>query len=1052
MMKKLILLTSLLLLLGTHASAEDIRVEGEHYDTALTNVAVSTNPADSENPVMVLSKWKGTGMSYTIGYTFEAPEAGGYQLSAVVTEIDSVYTSNFSYRINGGKWIYAGDVFQKISKPGTSFDSDSMYLYTLGTAELVSGSNTIEFLIDEARELQANWAVFYLDYFTLSRQQEFGLDSVIPAKPAHVFESTDACAFELRFTDYPDKDAKYRVLVEDYFHHPIKAEQFTLTSTSLSAGLNFGTLAPGWYRLLISDGNKNLYQSGFSVVHPTTARKENKHFAVDFAGMALAKGKTKVQKLARALRLAGIRQVRERYYWAYSDTLYKYNNETIANEGLDVINVFCDTPSALVNGGHMADDLFEVYNFQKSYAEKYAGLVDYMEVWNEQDTAFASEPADEYAAFLKAAAIGIRDGSKTMGISHGGFANSPATTQYIDFCMQNDLMEYTDLYNYHAYASGGDSYEQAPSLEMEELHQNRDILTAYGYDNRKSWVTEGGIAIFKEQERSRQQQARAAIINNIQSVANGNDMHFFFVVPQYYESGREFGLFCEDFTPSPAYSALENLTYYMGEANYKGVFRDMPENTCGYLFDNGEQDIGVCWRTSGAGFVQIPTESAVTVVDMMGNQTTRQPVNGLVRVPVSMDPVYLLFAEAISDTDYIQNQKQKTSYESIEITDAKRIVLKQTFEEKCYMDERIKGYLMFKNQDNVCTLRVYNFSDKEQSGTIYATVSDNFLLNQTEQKVTVPAMGCVDLTFTVRVADGVTTAENGFLKFSGVMNGEQISKSTSLIRCRVKDDIELDGVFPRSTQASTWQTGNSSSSGTVKASNTENAGEVRFDVNLSGNGWAYPNFKVTDPSVLAGTTGLKFSVGADEDVGQALMHCFVYMTDGRKYFEGNANGKTIKKGYIDYYFPWDEMVRQHLPEGVDPDKEFALSDIAYVAIGVNLSGTKTATYYLKNIGWYTGDEENDTVLWDSLVLEGVADGAVFYRGTAPTVTATLPGHDTIKKIKVYLSGREYQGYEQGENQLFVDLGKLSCGSYTLLVTAENEFGYIYRDAVDFMIQ
>ena len=148
--------------------------------------------------------------------------------------------------------------------------------------------------------------------------------------------------------------------------------------------------------MMISDGNENIYNSGFSVVHNMNERKNNTHFAMDFAGMALTSGETEVRNLSRALRLAGINTVRERYYWTYSEALRQHNNQTVANEGLDIINMFNDSPQNLLSGGYMADDLFEVYNFQKSYAGNYQGLVDYMEVWNEEDTSFATETADRY--------------------------------------------------------------------------------------------------------------------------------------------------------------------------------------------------------------------------------------------------------------------------------------------------------------------------------------------------------------------------------------------------------------------------------------------------------------------------------------------------------------------------------------------------------------------------------------------------------------------------------------------------------------------------------
>lgn len=1057
--KKILLTVFMLSALAAPAYAADITVQGENYDRIYTNTAVGIKPEGDENPVLVISQWKGPAIEYTVEYDFEVETAGGYELSACVTHIDSAYTSNFYYSVNGGEYIYSGDVFKKISNSGSSFGSDSMCLYSLGNVELKSGTNTIKFMINELRESTIstqNWTVFYIDYFELTKQ-EFGFYSVTPSKPSAVFELNDDTEFTVNFADFPIESKTYSVTVEDYFHNVVARDEFVLSAESMRKKLNFGKLPSGWYRLMISDSTEEIYNSGFSVVHNVSERKSNPHFAIDFAGMVVTSGKTEVKNLSRALRLAGINTVRERYYWAYSDTLCKYNNETIASEGLDVINMFCDTPSNLLSGGYMADDLFEVYNFQKSYAEKYDGLVDYMEVWNEEDTSFATETADRYSAFLKAAAIGITDGSDAMGIAHGGFANSPADTRYMDFCMLNDFMEYSDLYNYHAYASGGKQYESTPSLDAVELTENRDILTAYGYDNRRSWVTEGGISIKNGEERSRRQQARASVINNVQSIANGNDKHFLFVVPQYRESSNEFGIFCEDRTPSPAYSSLETFTYYMGEGHYKGIFRDLAENTCGYLFNNGEKDVGVFWAETGEGFVQVPTNSEAVMVDLMGNEIVVQPVNGVTSIAVTMDPVYLIFEDTIGSEYYSEFKKIKADYEKINMSDSKRIVIQQTFEDRSYVDEKNKGYLLYKGEDNICTLTVYNFSDKEQTGIINAKISDSFTVDKTQQEVTIPAMDSADITFKLRVADGVTGAEKGFLQFSGMMNGEEITKSTSVIRCRIKDNIALSGTFENGKYAKKWQTGGSTSSGSVTVSHTSlfgswTGGEVKFDVNLEGNGWAYPNFKVTENAELEGSTGIKFTVGADADVSQAIMHCFVYMTDGRKYFEGNRNGKTIKAGYTDYYFPWNEMERQYLPEGVDASKEFELEDIAYIAIGVNLNGTKTATYKLKDIGWYKDDAENDLQSWDILEISGSEDGAVFYKGMAPIVNAALPDTDTIKAVKVYLSGREYTDYTLSENSLTTDLSKLDTGVYTLLVTAENDFGYIYRDSLDFIIQ
>ena len=108
-MKKLIILVFLLCVTGVSVSAADITVQGEDFSTESANEKVMILPEDSDNPVMVMSQWKRPGAEYYVEYQFDAPDAGGYELAAVVSEIDSPYTSNFYYSVNGGERVYSGD-------------------------------------------------------------------------------------------------------------------------------------------------------------------------------------------------------------------------------------------------------------------------------------------------------------------------------------------------------------------------------------------------------------------------------------------------------------------------------------------------------------------------------------------------------------------------------------------------------------------------------------------------------------------------------------------------------------------------------------------------------------------------------------------------------------------------------------------------------------------------------------------------------------------------------------------------------------------------------
>ena len=355
MLKKILIAVFMLTMLAAPVYAADITVQGENYTRYETKGqgAPASLPSDAANPSLVVQKWNGNKQDYYFEYDFNVETAGCYKLTADISVIDSAYTSNLYYSVNGGEYVYTGDVYKKEGSSNSSYATSDMAVYSLGIVELKSGTNTIRFMSNEQIGVTdlSKYTRFYLDYFAFTKQNTFEYSAVSPSKPASVFEPSDNAEFTVGFTTYPTENKTYYVTVEDYFHNVVKKESKELSTSSNKIKLNFGKLPAGWYRLIISDGTKNIYNSGFSVVHNVSDRNNNLHFAMDFAGMALTSGETEVRNLGRALRLAGIDTVRERYYWNYSEVLRKHNNQTVADTGLDVINMFNDSPQELLAGG-----------------------------------------------------------------------------------------------------------------------------------------------------------------------------------------------------------------------------------------------------------------------------------------------------------------------------------------------------------------------------------------------------------------------------------------------------------------------------------------------------------------------------------------------------------------------------------------------------------------------------------------------------------------------------------------------------------------------------
>jgi hypothetical protein len=263
------------------------------------------------------------------------------------------------------------------------------------------------------------------------------------------------------------------------------------------------------------------------------------------------------------------------------------------------------------------------YNAAKTYGD----AIDMWEVWNEQDTAFASEPADVYAAFMKAMAIGIADadvGSTTM---IGGFANGANKSTFMDLCMQNGLLDYTAAYNCHVYG-GKSSQDLIPHTGLSEHDSHLNLIYTYGdtYDT-PLWVTEGGMprtiptGADGMTWQGQKEVASGVVIGMTQSIARGTAKHFWFVLPPYTETVNDFGVFSVHNEPYPTYAAYANYIYQLRKGEYKGRMNTLPEGAEGHIFNNGDHDVAVVWSDKENVFIPV-SNTVMTVVDMMGSEKT----------------------------------------------------------------------------------------------------------------------------------------------------------------------------------------------------------------------------------------------------------------------------------------------------------------------------------------------------------------------------------------------------------------------------------------------
>jgi hypothetical protein len=213
------------------------------------------------------------------------------------------------------------------------------------------------------------------------------------------------------------------------------------------------------------------------------------------------------------------------------------------------------------------------------------------EPWNEPDiTAFSEDPADQLAAFQKAAYLGFKaedSGTRVLMVS---LALAPGP--FIEGFLENETASYFEAYNYHLYEPL-DGYPRRAAAHAE-------VRERFGIAGKPVWVTEAGIPLrtpsgdLNTEDAIRQAEflPRAYVL----SLAGGTSRHFFFILPHFIENDVQFGILLRDLAPGPGYSALIALAAALGDAKDPRALRGLPPGTTGWLFARGDGlEAAVVW-------------------------------------------------------------------------------------------------------------------------------------------------------------------------------------------------------------------------------------------------------------------------------------------------------------------------------------------------------------------------------------------------------------------------------------------------------------------------
>ncbi len=543
---------------------------------------------------------------------------------------------------------------------------------------------------------------------------------------------------------------RLRVRVRDVSGQVMKEGEFPANS------IHFSKLPCGYYEIAVVEGEGASEATPFVLVpepHPGRAGRA----AVD-AALSWLVPPSRFEEGAELLRRAGFSWVRDRLRWGevepergkFAWGHYDHSAAAQTRRGLHVVQVFHDSPKwARTDGAtnRLPDDLRDVYRFAQAAAQHFRGRVAAWEVWNEADIPnFLPDPASEYAAFLKAAALGFKAGDRSLPITQVSFA-LPAG-RFGESLRENGTAAYYDIYNYHVYDD--------PANYAARAQGHIDLLRRSGAAGRPIWLTEAGMPLHAVNgtlsPEDRRRQAEFIPKSYVESLAHGTDKHFFFVFPHYLENGVEFGVLDADLKPLPGYAALATLTDALGEANYRGAIRFRQPGLHLHVFDNGAGDTLVAW--SDTPDVRVPIAIApafrremakAQVRDLVG---TPHPLDigpgDLPRLTLSASPVYLrlpkgALAETISPPT--QPPASSTPAPPAPHYDLAEIVARLRLPEAS-VDKSAEAFRLPSRSPTPVEVQIYNFGGRKFTGTLALDAPTGWTLSRRLVPVTdLPPMG-----------------------------------------------------------------------------------------------------------------------------------------------------------------------------------------------------------------------------------------------------------------------------------------------------------------------
>ena len=790
-----------------------VRVEGEDRKSDTIGGEVIEDSDYSGGKALRANYARDDSTTHGVNLSVTVPETGSYSLVTVVTRYGRMNTTDFDIYAND-TYAYSVNTKDDVISEETVTGKANMRKRTLPSIMLNKGENTVSFVLQNT-DRQPNKPNFYLDYIELKPDLSPSASGNIgyASTPTGDYSKQAVAAAELdvytgswdmratfnlvSFASTEEEAADITVKITDYYGDVVLEHTERPVFGAYTLKIDLGKHPTGYFTVSAVTGTQTLFTKSYVVLPPVEDRdlESDSPFASDFASYhILADREDVVANYAAAAKLCGVSVLRERLDWIYTewneggcdfsraDRFYNKINDM----GLEILPFFSNAPRwTTENGKVFMDEQLAVYRFSKRVAERYANISQALEVWNEMDY-FTYVPADMYASFYKAAALGVVDSGTSLPKIIGGLCEPVNSNPYLTILYKSDVFDYSDAFNWHYHIYDRAERSVTEFVDGTKAGQFATFANTY-LSSLPSWCTEAGIKLYTpagcaDMTFAQQKiQANYMVTSACQSLAAGTDKHFWFILGNMPEDGGWFGSYGADDRPFASVVTEAVMTQTLGKGIYKGELKGLPSGAEGHVINNGEDDVIVLWATSDRD-VTLSVPGNVLKTTVVGNREVLCSTNGKITVKAGSEPMFITVDGTVDASSYTatSNDEIKTISAKSDFTVGERVILTQLWydltDSASYLSARNNGYRVSAN-GNTITLQLVNFNDFEVTGTVSGS-ADGYTVTGSGETITIPAMSETEVTFTI-TPNGGTGAT--YLTFEGTFNGSETSKSVSRI-------------------------------------------------------------------------------------------------------------------------------------------------------------------------------------------------------------------------------------------------------------------------------